>query len=60
MSKFGDDLIRSLKEAVDHAKGEGPGTEHIPVSPLQPWKSKDTQSPSRPQEKSTKLLKSRK
>ena len=28
MSKFGDDMIRSLKEAVAHAKGEGPGTKH--------------------------------
>ncbi len=28
MSKFGDDLIQSLKEAVDHAKGDGPGAKH--------------------------------
>lgn len=33
MSKFGDDLIRSLKEAVNHAKGEGPGWEQVPASP---------------------------
>lgn len=33
MSKLGDDLIKSLKEAVDHAKGEGPGIEHAPGSP---------------------------
>ena len=32
MSKLGDDLIQSLKEAVAHAKGEGPGTEHSPGS----------------------------
>lgn len=31
MNKLGDDLIQSLKEAVIHAKGEGPGTEHPPV-----------------------------
>ena len=33
MSTFGDDLIQSLKEAVAHAKGEGPGIVHEPVSP---------------------------
>ena len=33
MSKFGDDLIQSLKEAVDHAKGEGPGAKHAPERP---------------------------
>ena len=33
MSKLGDDLIQSLKEAVDHAKGEGPGIKHAPGSP---------------------------
>ena len=33
MSKLGDDLIQSLKEAVAHAKGDGPGTEHAPTSP---------------------------
>ena len=32
MSKFGDDLIRSLKEAVAHAKGRGSGIEHTPQS----------------------------
>ena len=31
MTKLGDDLIQSLKEAVAHAKGEGPGTEHAPA-----------------------------
>lgn len=36
MSKLGDDLIKSLKEAVVHAKGEGPGTEHSPGSPTDP------------------------
>lgn len=33
MSTFGDDLNQSLKEAVAHAKGEGPGVVHVPVSP---------------------------
>lgn len=33
MSTFGDDLIQSLKEAVAHAKGDGPGIAHEPVSP---------------------------
>ncbi len=33
MSTFGDDLIQSLNEAVAHAKGEGPGIVHVPVSP---------------------------
>ena len=33
MSKLGDDLIESLKEAVAHAKGAGPGIEHAPGSP---------------------------
>lgn len=28
MSKLGDDLIQSLKEAVAHANGEGSGTEY--------------------------------
>jgi hypothetical protein len=31
MSKLGDDLIRSLKEAVARAKGDGLGTEHAPA-----------------------------
>ena len=29
MSKFGDDLIQSLKEALAHARGDGPGSEHV-------------------------------
>ena len=33
MSKFGADLIRSLNEAVAHAKGEGPAIVHTPVAP---------------------------
>ena len=33
MSTFGDDLIQSLKEALAHAKGEGPATLHAPVTP---------------------------
>ena len=33
MSTFGDDLIRSLHEALAHAKGEGPAVVHAPVTP---------------------------
>lgn len=33
MSTFGDDLIRSLTEALAHAKGEGPAIVHTPVAP---------------------------
>lgn len=33
MSTFGDDLIRSLGEAVAHAKGEGSAIVHPPVTP---------------------------
>ncbi len=33
MSTFGDDLIRSLNEALAHAKGEGPAIVHEPVTP---------------------------
>ena len=33
MSAFGDDLIRSLNEALAHAKGEGPAIVHEPVTP---------------------------
>ena len=33
MSRLGGDLIRSLKEALAHAKGDGPGTVHPPASP---------------------------
>ena len=33
MSKFGDDMIRSLKEAVAHAEGNGPGAKHAPERP---------------------------
>ena len=36
MSKLGEDLIQSLKEAVAHAKGNGPSTEHVPGSPSGP------------------------
>ena len=31
MSKFSDDLIQSLKEALAHAKGGGPGVVHAPT-----------------------------
>ena len=31
MSKFGDDLIQSLKEAVAHAEGKGSGIEQVPT-----------------------------
>ena len=33
MSTFGDDLIRSLNEALAHAKGDGPAVVHAPVTP---------------------------
>ncbi len=33
MSTFGEDLIQSLNEALDHAKGEGPAIVHTPISP---------------------------
>lgn len=33
MSTLGDNLIRSLKEAVAHANGDGPGMVHEPESP---------------------------
>ena len=33
MSTFGDDLIRSLDEALAHAKGEGSAIVHTPVAP---------------------------
>ncbi len=33
MTTCGDDLIRSLGEAVAHAKGEGPAIVHSPVTP---------------------------
>lgn len=33
MSKFGDDLIQSLGEAVAHATGEGPAVIHAPLEP---------------------------
>ena len=33
MTTFGDDLVRSLQEALAHAKGEGPAIVHTAVSP---------------------------
>ena len=33
MSTFGDDLIRSLHEALAHAKGDGPAVVHAPMIP---------------------------
>ena len=33
MSTLGNDLIRSLNEALAHAKGEGPAIVHDPVTP---------------------------
>lgn len=33
MTTFGGDLIRSLGEAVAHAKGEDPAIVHAPVTP---------------------------
>ena len=36
MSKLADDLIQSLKEAVAHVEGKGPGTLHVPEKPRRP------------------------
>ncbi len=33
MTKFGNDLVQSLTEALAHAKGEGPAIVHIPLIP---------------------------
>ena len=33
MSTFGDDLIQSLREALAHAKGDGPAVVHAPMTP---------------------------
>ena len=33
MSTFGDDLIQSLREALAHAKGDGPAIVHPAVPP---------------------------
>ena len=33
MSKFGEELIQSLDEALAHAKGEGPAIVHAPITP---------------------------
>ena len=33
MSKFGDDLIKSLSEALTHAKGNGRAIVHAPLDP---------------------------
>lgn len=33
MKTFGEDLIQSLGEALDHAKGEGPAIVHAPLDP---------------------------
>ena len=33
MSTFGEDLIRSLDEALAHARGDGPAIVHAPVTP---------------------------
>ena len=33
MSTFGDDLVQSLREALAHAKGDGPAIVHPAVSP---------------------------
>jgi putative transcriptional regulator len=35
MSKFGDDLIQSLSEALAHAKGKGPAIVHAPLDPCE-------------------------
>ena len=33
MTTFGDDLVQSLREALAHAKGDGPAIVHPAVSP---------------------------
>lgn len=33
MSKFGEELIQSMIEALAHAKGEGPAIVHAPIVP---------------------------
>ena len=33
MSTFGDDLIQSLREALAHAKGDGPAVVQAPMTP---------------------------
>ena len=33
MTTFSDDLVRSLGEALEHAKGKGPAIVHPAVSP---------------------------
>ena len=33
MTRFGDDLVQSLNEALAHARGEGPATVHAPAVP---------------------------
>ena len=33
MNTFGKELIRSLEEAVLHAKGDGPATVQLPATP---------------------------
>ena len=45
MSKLGDDLNQSLKEAVAHAKGEGPSREHAPANPRDSNSGEPTQPP---------------
>ena len=35
MSKFGDDLILSLSEALNHAKGKGRAIVHAPLDPCE-------------------------
>jgi putative transcriptional regulator len=35
MSKFGDDLIQSLGEAVAYAKGKGQAIFHVPLDPCE-------------------------
>ncbi len=33
MNSFGDDLVQSLREALAHAKGDGPAIVHHAISP---------------------------
>ena len=36
MSTLGESLIRSIKEALAHANGDGPGIVHVPETPQVP------------------------
>ena len=49
MSKFDDELIQSLQEALAHTRGEGPGREHAPeIASAAQDEAKSTQTPTQP------------